>query len=332
MEMPNTSRATSNAGEEEDPKARIRTNKTANKLLVSISAPTELVASKKSLSSRQQQSELVSNITLDSGSITDVNSPDPTPQPPRTTQLSKSRKAATTKSNAATLPGTYQEPDSITHSGPSVALKARPLADPGSSAGYDRKAPQLYTGVLPVASKSTRTPNRETEANQTLTSAPPPALEASVIDEEANALVSEYFGGAPATIPEGWLANPYNASRPFPPLSEAEAAMGLEEYFAYRADQEEAAFLAWVEEKRMRPWLKRVEEGRQMIEELMRTGTDGKMFRKQQQKKEKEKRKKKKKDQHKKAEVEQQRMTNGGARKKEPPVLRQGPKRKVFET
>ncbi|KAH9814337.1 hypothetical protein DFH28DRAFT_305318 [Melampsora americana] len=177
--------------------------------------------------------------------------------------------------------------DSHHTSVPSSSLQAQ---SHHSNNGYDPKAPQLYTGILPVAPKpTTRTPAPSAKTQQkptniksstplspTRDTAPLPG----VVDEaEATALMDEYFGSSqPTPIPPGWLANPYNPSRPFPPLTEQEAAMGLEEYFAYRAEQEEAEFLAWVEEKRMRPWLKRVEEGRQMIEELIRTSEEGKIY------------------------------------------------------
>ncbi|EGG05124.1 uncharacterized protein MELLADRAFT_116884 [Melampsora larici-populina 98AG31] len=159
-----------------------------------------------------------------------------------------------------------------------------------STNGYDPKAPQLYTGILPVAPKPTRTPAPSAKIpkqNPTTIRSPLPLspkrdtapVPGAVDEAEATALLEEYFSSSqPASIPPGWLANLYNPSRPFPPLTEQEAAMGLEEYFAYRAEQEEAEFLAWVEEKRMRPWLKRVEEGRQMIEELIRTSEEGKIY------------------------------------------------------
>ncbi|OAV99424.1 hypothetical protein PTTG_04515 [Puccinia triticina 1-1 BBBD Race 1] len=82
-------------------------------------------------------------------------------------------------------------------------------------------------------------------------------------------LLEEYLAGEPGKLPEGWLPNPYNPSRPFPPLTAEEAQMPLNEYFAYRARQEEEAFAEWVELKMMQPWLQAVQRGQQAVQALV---------------------------------------------------------------
>ncbi|POW07266.1 hypothetical protein PSHT_10020 [Puccinia striiformis] len=70
-------------------------------------------------------------------------------------------------------------------------------------------------------------------------------------------------------VPEGWLANSYNPSQPFPPLTSAEKTMPPSQYFAYRAHQEEQAFLEWVERYQLRPWLDSVKKGRLIVQNLI---------------------------------------------------------------
>jgi hypothetical protein len=86
---------------------------------------------------------------------------------------------------------------------------------------------------------------------------------------ETENLLKEYLGQKPGRLPEGWLPNPFNPSRPFPPLTAAEAQMPLNEYFAYRARQEEDAFAAWVEERQLKPWLEAVEQGKTLVHALI---------------------------------------------------------------
>ncbi|MBW0523555.1 hypothetical protein O181_063270 [Austropuccinia psidii MF-1] len=137
-------------------------------------------------------------------------------------------------------------------------------------AGFNPQAPQLYPGRLPIAGKSPSSSfgligpesQKSIATSQDKAAHPPP-------DSEAEAILNEYLGQSGESIPAGWLPNPYNPSRPFPPLTAEEAKMPLSEYFAYRARQEEEAFLTWVEEKRMKPWLEAVDRGKLMVKELI---------------------------------------------------------------
>ncbi|KAI9631654.1 hypothetical protein KEM48_014640 [Puccinia striiformis f. sp. tritici PST-130] len=141
-----------------------------------------------------------------------------------------------------------------------------------------------------ITTKKTRLPGKKkTQLSQSLRSeAPTPAL----IDPPATAttkksgdqltwkkwrlvpadmdnLLEKYLSQESKPIPEGWLANPYNPSRPFPPLTNEEKSMPLSQYFAYRAHQEEQAFLEWVEMYQLKPWLDSVEKGRLIVQNLV---------------------------------------------------------------
>lgn len=140
--------------------------------------------------------------------------------------------------------------------------------------GFNPQAPQLYPTLLPIAGKiinpsfaASKGKLRQMEGPiENFLKNPPATLP---IVPEPEILLKQYLEQEPAPIPEGWLPNPYNPSRPFPPLTPEEAKMPLSEYFAYRAKQEEDEFLKWVEEKQMKPWLEAVERGRQVVEAMI---------------------------------------------------------------
>jgi len=138
--------------------------------------------------------------------------------------------------------------------------------------GFNPQAPQLYPSLLPIAAKmasSSAGPvnSKAQESDERVDEQPPPQKREDQAEPEN--LLEEYLGQEPGRLPEGWLPNPYNPSRPFPPLTAEEARMPLIEYFSYRARQEEEAFAAWVEERQMKPWLEAVERGKATVHALI---------------------------------------------------------------
>lgn len=138
--------------------------------------------------------------------------------------------------------------------------------------GFNPQAPQLYPSLLPIAAKmassSAGAVNSKAQESNEIVDEPPPPQKREDQAEPEN-LLEEYLGQEPGRLPEGWLPNPYNPSRPFPPLTAEEARMPLIEYFSYRARQEEEAFAAWVEERQMKPWLEAVERGKATVHALI---------------------------------------------------------------
>ncbi|KAI8453300.1 hypothetical protein BY996DRAFT_4583345 [Phakopsora pachyrhizi] len=135
--------------------------------------------------------------------------------------------------------------------------------------GFNPQAPQLYPGRLPIAAKTLNPFIRPEAKAQALVAHSRDQKELPSGEADAEAAIDEYFSQDPVPVPAGWLPNPYNPARPFPPLTDEECRMPLVEYFAYRAQQEEDAFLQWVEEKRMKPWLEAVENGRKLVEDMI---------------------------------------------------------------
>jgi hypothetical protein len=157
---------------------------------------------------------------------------------------------------------------------------------PSRFPGFHPQAPLLNSNALPVAGKkpaagSTVGPRSPGPEERRPKAASPQDKEEEEEEEEAtkapatvdqvniDGLLKEYLAREPGTLPEGWLANPYNPSRPFPPLTPEEAQMPLNEYFAYRARQEEEAFAQWVDEKILAPWLAAVQHGQLLLESFV---------------------------------------------------------------
>ncbi|EFP83779.2 uncharacterized protein PGTG_09492 [Puccinia graminis f. sp. tritici CRL 75-36-700-3] len=174
--------------------------------------------------------------------------------------------------------------------GPAPLEKSKPVGPkelaPSRFPGFHPQAPPLDSNPVPVAAKkpaadSTAGPrsppgaeerrakaagrqDKEEEEEEEATKAP-----ATVDQVNIDGLLKEYLAREPGTLPEGWLPNPYNPSRPFPPLTEEEGQMPLNEYFAYRARQEEEAFVQWVDEKILAPWLAAVEDGQLLLQSFV---------------------------------------------------------------
>ncbi|KAI9602443.1 hypothetical protein H4Q26_001732 [Puccinia striiformis f. sp. tritici PST-130] len=154
-------------------------------------------------------------------------------------------------------------------------LKSLGINSPGRSKGllpslfpgFNAQAPQLYPSLLPIAAKM---PSGSTsEQVKSPLAADPVSKGGELVPADMDNLLEKYLSQESKPIPEGWLANPYNPSRPFPPLTNEEKSMPLSQYFAYRAHQEEQAFLEWVEMYQLKPWLDSVEKGRLIVQNLV---------------------------------------------------------------
>ncbi|KAI9609766.1 hypothetical protein KEM48_002760 [Puccinia striiformis f. sp. tritici PST-130] len=130
-------------------------------------------------------------------------------------------------------------------------LKSLGINSPGRSKGllpslfpgFNAQAPQLYPSLLPIAAKM---PSGSTsEQVKSPLAADPVSKGGELVPADMDNLLEKYLSQESKPIPEGC------------------------QYFAYRAHQEEQAFLEWVEMYQLKPWLDSVEKGRLIVQNLV---------------------------------------------------------------